>query len=320
MNWQGKKGYIDPRKVNGPYSYRDGKRPNILFISLDMVPPEFYLPGRQSASLHSPALDSLKKEGFFFNNAFASSPLCTPSRASYLTGRYSYITGNGERGHDGHTFHLREGDLIFPEYLKALGYHLRHVGKCHVGAGRFLSVFGENASPWDRWSPPWYDDDDYGRFLADKGLEKFSFDRAIYGRDSSGNGEGNFYGGWIAGQNGRPFPKEASYPTYLVDRACGALRQWERQKPFYLQLDFFGPHQPFAIPAGYEQRERELRQEISLPDSYQRLAQSSFRAPWPEPRVYRLYRKNWGLQDEKTASDYLVSKHMQFDKLGESLR
>lgn len=319
MSWKGKKGYIDPKKVSGPYSFREGKRPNILFISLDMVPPEFYMPGRQAAPLRTPALDSLRKEGFFFSNAFASSPLCTPSRASYLSGRYSYITGNGERGHDGHTFHLRERDPIFPEYLKALGYHLRHVGKCHVGAGRFVSVFGENASPWDRWSPPWYDDDDYLRFLAGKGLERISFDRTIYGRAGSGKGEGNFYGGWIATQDGRPFPREASYPSYLVDRACGALQHWDRRRPFYLQLDFFGPHQPFAIPAGYGQREQEIRQEISLPDSYRRLAESGFRAPWPEPRVYRLYRKNWGLQEEKTALDYRVANQLQFEHLDECL-
>lgn len=173
--------YLDPRTGRGPFYKHIGlERANILFISMDMVAPGLYGNTEEKFPVHSPNIDSLRKEGIFFSNAFSTSPLCTPSRASYLTGRYSYITSNSERGHDGHTFHLRDQDSIFPEYLKAVGYHCRHVGKSHVGTHKFMDVFGENDSPWDRWSPPWYDDDEYIGFLKGHGFDRFNFKKSIY--------------------------------------------------------------------------------------------------------------------------------------------
>ena len=121
-------------------------------ISTDMVPLDFHCPP-MATSVATPNIDALC--AVKFRHAFATSPLCSPSRAAYMTGRHSYITTNGERAHDGHAIHLRPDDVIFPEYLKATGYHTRHVGKCHVGAAKFIDVFGENDAPWDRWSPPW---------------------------------------------------------------------------------------------------------------------------------------------------------------------
>lgn len=310
--------YLDPMTGRGPFRLDpQAERPHILFISTDMVPPEYHLPGN---ALHTPNLAALRDGHLHFANAWCTSPLCSPSRASYLTGRYSYITTNSERAHDGHQTHLRPDDVIFPEYLKAAGYHLRHVGKCHAGAQKFGEVFSENDSPWDRWSPPWNDDDAYLRFLREKGLERFSFEREISGRSLTGKGKGNSYGGWIAPQNGRPFPKEATYPAYLVQRAIDALEaRPDPEQPFYLQLDFFGPHQPFAVPAGMEAREAEIREATKVPDSYAQLASANFKRDTPEPRVYSLYRRNWGLDDPQTVLDYRVANQLQFELIDELL-
>jgi arylsulfatase A-like enzyme len=312
------KRYLDPMTGHGPFGLdSDAAQPNILLISTDMVPPEFYLPG---PGPHTPNLAALRDRHLFFANAWCTSPLCSPSRASYITGRYSYITTNSERAHDGHQTHLRPDDIIFPEYLKAAGYHLRHIGKCHAGAQKFGEVFSENDSPWDRWSPPWNDDDAYLRFLRNKGLGRFSFEREISGRSLTGKGKGNSYGGWIAPQNGNPFPKDATYPAYLVERAMDALEDRpDADQPFYLQLDFFGPHQPFAIPAGMEEREREIRATMHLPASYEKLAADDFKTATPEPRVYSLYRRNWGLDDAQTGLDYRVANQLQFELIDEFL-
>ncbi|UCF96115.1 MAG: sulfatase-like hydrolase/transferase [Spirochaetaceae bacterium] len=309
--------YLDGKTGHGPF-YRDESmpKPNILLISADMVPQEFLLKDRAMVPVHTPNLDALRKQGVFFRNAFSTSPLCSPSRAAYLTGRYSYITSNAERGHDGHAVHLRDRDILFPEYLKAAGYQTRHSGKCHVGARKFLKLFGENDSPWDRWSPPWYDDEQYIAFLKKQHLEPFSFERSIYGQGASPGQRGNFYGGWIAAQNGRSFPKQATYPAFLIERALPALNT---DKPLYLQLDFFAPHQPFAIPGGMEQREEELRRKLKLPLSYTTLAENGFRPTGPEPRVYRLYRKNWGLREQQTVIDYRVANQLQFELVDELL-
>jgi hypothetical protein len=64
-----------------------------------------------------------------------------------------------------------------------------------------------------------------------------------------------------------------------------------------------------------EEREREIRAAIGLPESYRRLAASGFRAEWREPRVYRMYRANWGLTDPATALDYRVANQLQFEHL-----
>ena len=312
-----RKMYLEGKTGRGPFLWDSGNsRPNILVISVDMVPQEFAFKDRAAIPVHTPNLDSLRRQGVFFRNVFATSPLCSPSRASYLTGRYSYITSNAERGHDGHAFHLRDQDIMFPEYLKAVGYHTRHSGKCHVGARRFLELFGENDAPWDRWSPPWYDDEQYIDSLKRQGLERFDFERLIYGGQTRGGERGNFYGGWIAAQRGRPFPKQATYSAFLVDRAISFL---QTEKPFYLQLDFFAPHQPFAIPSGMEQREAELRRVMMLPDSYGELAENNFNSPQGEPRVYRLYRKNWGMWDAQTLLDYRVANQLQYELIDELL-
>jgi arylsulfatase A-like enzyme len=309
--------YLDGKTGRGPFYCKEvGSKPNVVLISVDMVAQEFLLKDRAAAEVYTPNLDAVRREGVFFRNSFATAPLCSPSRASYLTGRYSYITANAERGHDGHTVHIRDHDILFPEYLKAAGYYTRHSGKCHIGGRKFLEVFGENDAPWDRWSPPWYDDEQYISFLRTKELEPFEFERSIHGGSTVPGQRGNFYGGWIAAQKGRPFPKDATYPAFLVDRAIGFL---QTERPLYLQLDFFAPHQPFAIPHGMERRERELRRQLNLPGSYAALASDGFRAPFGEPRVYRLYRKNWGLEDEQILMDYRVANQLQFELIDELL-
>ncbi len=317
-----KKCFINEKNGFGPFSFtKDVEQLHpFIFISFDMVPPEFHRAGLSSGRIvRTPHLDRLAGEGVQFTNCFASYTLCTPSRASYLTGRYTYITGNGERAHDGVTVELREDDIIFPQYLKTIGYHTRHVGKSHVGTSTFLNVFTENDTPWDRWSPPWYDDEEYLAFLRSKGLSTYRFARSVYGSPPDGKGKGNFYGGWITDADGDPFPKEATYPFFLVEKALAVVESQPAQSgPLYLQLDFFGPHQPFAVPGGMEEREKELREMVQPPPSYA-AATATDDDDSPEARVYRMYRKNWGMDDPAVMVDYMVCNALQFELLDEAV-
>ena len=307
------KGYLNGKTGRGPFWIDKGAgKPNIFLITMDMVPPRFYL--GEHRGIDTPNMDSLGNDSIFFSNAFASAPLCGPSRASYLTGRYSYITGNSERSHDGHLTELRNSDTIWPEYLKAAGYYTRHVGKSHVGTEIFTRVFGENDTPWHRWSPPWYDDEYYLEFLHRMGLQKYSFKKEIKGVSWSGVGLGNNYGGWLADQNGRPFPEDGTYPAFLVDRAISIIsNRPDSESPLYFQLDFFGPHQPFAIPGGWEERERQIRESMVPPKSWSRWAERGYGEIKDQPRVYNLYRKNWGLRDREVLVDYMVANQLQFE-------
>ncbi len=313
-----KKTYIDGKTGKGPFFYDPEKiLPNILLVTMDMVPPEFH---NGTVAMETPCQKSLASEGVSFEKAFATSPLCGPSRTSILTGRFSYVTGNSERSHDGHLTHLRSEDIIWPEYLKARGYHCRHVGKSHVGTEHFMRAFSENSSPWDRWSPPWYNEDAYIRFLKEKGLERFSFKKEIRGQSWDGTRNGNSYGGWLADQNGKVFPEDALYPSFLVDRTISAIDCREDDgKPFYMQLDFFGPHQPFAIPGGWEEREAEIRRNLKLPESWLEWENAGFPTESDDPRVYDLYRKNWGMKNRQDLEDYLTANQLQYEILDRQL-
>ena len=98
-------------KKAGTHAFRANpprQRPNIFVITLDMVTPDHYHPTRMlHREMNLPAIRGLFQDSVVFNNSFCASPLCAPARAALATGRYTYITANGERAHDGHETILR---------------------------------------------------------------------------------------------------------------------------------------------------------------------------------------------------------------------
>ena len=147
-----------------------------------MISPDHYLPSRTlHRRMNLPTLTSLAQDSVVFDNAFCASPLCAPARAALYTGRYTYITANGERAHDGHETTLRPDDTIFQEYLRASGYVTKHAGKGHVGTAKFIDAFDENSAGWDRWSPPISSDENYRAHLRALGVRPQKYSREIRG-------------------------------------------------------------------------------------------------------------------------------------------
>lgn len=312
--------FTQVRTGAGPFEENGGgKPPHILLISADMVGPDLYHPSRPfSRHVRLPAIRSLMQDGTFFSNAFCTVPLCSPSRASYLTGRYSYIQGNSERAPEGLESELRSDDIIFPEYLRAAGYVARQVGKCHVGAKKFIDAFGDNDQPWDRWSPPVFDDDDFLAYQRSLGVKPQKYSREIVFRLQDRRTPGNSAGGWIVQQDGQPFPMEAQYSYYLGRKAVETIESLREggaldHHPMYLQLDLFDPHQPFSIPAGFEAREKELRQAVGLPDTYKEVQARNFQRAATEPEITDIYRRYWGIYDPETLVDYRVAYALQME-------
>ena len=304
---------------NGPFREDPGKRSHILLISADMVGPDLYHPARAlSRHVQIPNIRSLMKQGVFFANAFCTVPLCSPSRASYLTGRYSYVQGNGERAPEGLETQLRPDDTIFPEYLKAAGYVARQVGKCHVGEKKFIDAFGDNDQPWDRWSPPVFDDDDFLAYQRSLGVKPQKYSREIVFRTQDRTSPGNSVGGWIVQEDGKPFPLEAQYSYYLGKKAIETVESLIsngsiQHHPMYLQLDIFDPHQPFSIPAGFETRERELRQIMTIPESWRTAQKRDFKRADDEPEIIDIYRRYWGIYDPEELINYRVAYVLQME-------
>lgn len=113
--------------------------------------------------LKTPAMDRMREEGAHLENAFVTTSLCSPSRASILTGKYAHnygVVDNSTPVPDGTTF--------FPEHLQEEGYRTAFIGKWHMGrasaeprpgfdhgsafAGRAPTTTPPSTSTGRRWS------------------------------------------------------------------------------------------------------------------------------------------------------------------------
>ncbi|MEG3152405.1 sulfatase [Sphingomonas sp. ZT3P38] len=77
----------------------------------------------------TPTLDRLAREGVHFRNAFVTTALCSPSRASIFTGLYAHQHKVVDNNHP-----IPPGLIYYPEYLQAAGYETAFIGKWHMGA------------------------------------------------------------------------------------------------------------------------------------------------------------------------------------------
>jgi arylsulfatase A-like enzyme len=117
------------------------RRPNIVFILVDDLRwDELHCTGHPFAQ--SPHADRLAREGANFQNAFATTPLCSPSRASFLTGQYPHrhgIIDNVDRSKESHAL------VTWPRMLHDQGYDTCFIGKWHMG------VDDSPRPGFDRW-------------------------------------------------------------------------------------------------------------------------------------------------------------------------
>lgn len=123
------------------------EKPNIIFILSDDHRYDFmgFMLNEESANtpgfLETPAMDKMAEEGAHIKNAFVTTALCSPSRASVLTGMYSHRHGVVDNDSP-----VPPHNIFFPEYLQKAGYETAFMGKWHMGSNS-----AEPRKGFDKW-------------------------------------------------------------------------------------------------------------------------------------------------------------------------
>lgn len=204
-------------------------RPNIVFLLADDMRPDA-LGAFGHPVVQTPHLDQLAREGATFPRAVVGYPICHVSRAEIFTGRCAFQTGVQYRGN-----RIEPGVALWPETMRAAGYHTWFSGKWHndgqpkqrgfeATGGLFTSGGGKGAPMADHAGRPatgytgWTFKTDDGRVESDKGVGL-----------------------------------TPDTDRFIADGAIELIRRKSRE-PFFLQVSFTGPHDPRIWPRGYEQR------------------------------------------------------------------
>lgn len=195
-------------------------------------------------------LDALAASGTRFDRWYTPTAICTPARASLLTGMAPFrhkLLANHERN-VGYLEDLREGQFTFPEALRAAGYNCGLIGKWHAGNLKERDAYGFDGARLSGWHNP-VDHPDYLAWLEEKGLPCYEISDQLRGTLPNG-GPGNL----LAARLHQPV--EATFEQYLADRTIEMLHRYAREQeesgtPFFLALHYFGPHLPYVVPHEY---------------------------------------------------------------------
>ena len=203
--------------------------PNLLFIYTDEQAFNT-LAAYGNEQIEMPNLNRLAQQSTVFARAYASQPVCTPSRSTLLTGLYPHTNGCTENNTA-----LGSDSLCLPEMLPAGRYATGHFGKWHLGDELFAQHgFDEWISVEDIYSGLFSEGRDreatssYHAFLIEQGLEPENGRR--FGRDEACR-----------------LPEPYGKPAFLAREASRFIRAHQHD-PFVLYVNFLEPHPPFFGP------------------------------------------------------------------------
>jgi len=207
-------------------------RPNVVFILADdLGSADLGCYGARADV--SPVLDRLAAEGLRFTDAYANSPVCSPTRFALMTGRWQYRlrAGNDEpiatRHRGDPVLGLAPSHPTLASLLRDAGYATALVGKWHLG---FLPHFGPLKSGYEEFFGP-----------MSGGVDYFTH------RDSTGQLD--------LWEGEREVERDGYLTDLLTERAVEFVRR-RRDRPFLLSLHYTAPHWPWETRADRAEAER----------------------------------------------------------------
>lgn len=183
----------------------------------------------ESKDVRTPHIDSIANEGVAFTAGYVSAPVCSPSRAGLLTGKYQQRFGFefnvGKLADKNNPEGMPASERILPEVLKGAGYATGMVGKWHLGGVRDMAP---NARGFDRF---------FGFRLGS---------RSYWGRYKKVP---------VTLYSDEERIEEGEYLTDAFGREACAFIEKNRNRPFFLYMPFNAVHHPMEEPpAKYVER------------------------------------------------------------------
>ena len=203
--------------------------PNILWICTDQQRYDT-IGALGNPYVSTPNIDRLVQDGVAFTHAFCQSPICTPSRASFLTGMYPsvvHVNGNGNE-------YFPNKPPLVTHMLAEAGYDCGLIGKLHLASayGRVERRANDGYRYWQYSHAPrddWEKGHDYADWVR---------------------GKGYILGELIANVEG--VPAELHQTTWCAEKTIDFIRE-DRDTPWLASVNIYDPHPPFNPPQSYRE-------------------------------------------------------------------
>jgi arylsulfatase A-like enzyme len=194
-----------------------------------LLPKEQAFVWGDGVAVETPHIDSLAKRGLICERFYAASPVCTPSRAAFFSGRYPQNTGA-----DQNDLPLNADVVTFAEVLKRQGYATGYAGKWHL-----------NGSGKPEWGPSRKFGFDDNAYMFNRGhwkqLEDTPAGPAVRARNKKGEPSYDAEGA-----------DATSFTTdYLADKTVAFIKS-HAQQPFCYVVSFPDPHGPNTVRPPYD--------------------------------------------------------------------
>jgi arylsulfatase A-like enzyme len=285
-------------------------QPNILVLMTDQQRYDS-LGCYGFAAAHTPNLDRLAADGALFEHCYVNNPLCTPSRASMMTGKH--LPGHGVyRLYD----NLPQDEVLFPDRLRQMGYETALFGKLHVSS---LPFEDQNRNAHDGFD-----------------IYEWCLEHCI-NLDSPYNG----YAAWLKEKDPallerlrvevrkvEHLPQAVHMTHWAAERSIDYLeRRRAPDKPFFCMMSVFDPHNPYE---NWPLEMGDLVDETKIPDPLviegeldrtprvlRRIHEETVGRPGPEASLAELRRARYGYHVSIALFDLEVGRVLAaLDKAG----